>query len=180
MRAFLAVEPSGEALGELQRAVGALHAPGLHPVRELHLTLRFFGDIPEAKAAEMKSALRDVPGFGARLEGAGAFPDWRRPRVIWAGVGPKESWDALHREVDLRLQDLGFRSEPFTPHITLARVKEGFIPESDVTLNGMLLKAAFPVRELLLKRSVLGPDGQVHTLLWTAPLTTEGHPARSR
>jgi len=68
MRAFLAVEPSGEALGELQRAVGALHAPGLHPVRELHLTLRFFADIPEAKAAEMKSALRDVPGFGARLE----------------------------------------------------------------------------------------------------------------
>src|SRR3989344_4544352 len=108
MRAFLAVEPAGEALGELQRAVGALPAPGLHPVRELHLTLQFFADIAEAKAAEMKSALRDVPGFGARLEGAGAFPDWRRPRVIWAGVGPKESWGALHPTYHAGSRERGF------------------------------------------------------------------------
>src|SRR3989344_4544353 len=102
-----------------------------------------------------------------RVSGRG----WRARAHSRTGGGPGSSGRALARRK---------AGEPFTPHITLARVKEGFIPESDVTLNGMLLKAAFPVRELLLKRSVLGPDGQVHTLLWTAPLTTEGHPARSR
>lgn len=179
MRAFLAVEPSGGALEALQGLVGALgaHRNWLRPVKKehIHLTLRFFDDIPEAQAAAMKEALSaaGLKGFQAQLSSIGCFPKWKRPRIIWAGCSPEEEWKALHGTVEEKLAALGFPSDRrFHPHITLARVTgpaasgEQFESVKNLTVP----QEVFPVTELILKKSVLTPKGAEHAPSWEIAL----------
>ncbi len=177
MRAFLAVEPSGEAREALLLEVRSLSSQGrwLRPVGEdqLHLTLRFFADIPEGSSDEIREALSSagLRAFTTRLAGIGAFPDWRRPRVIWQDLSP-EGWDTLHRGVDDALAGIGLgRDERFSPHITLARVKMPGAPADVEAVRRIpLAGTGFPVEELLFKKSVLTPQGARHTTLWKLPL----------
>lgn len=177
MRAFLAVEPSGEAKEALLKAVRSLSSRKgwLRPVGEdqLHLTLRFFADIPEGRSEETREALSSagLRAFSTRLTGIGAFPDWRRPRVVWQGLSP-EGWDALHRGVDDALAGIGLgRDERFSPHITLARARMPGTPSEVEAVRRMpFSEVVFPVNELLFKRSVFTQQGAHHTLLWKLPL----------
>lgn len=96
----------------------------------LHLTLRFLGDIPENDLEELFEALReDLAGmqpFALEMTGMGAFPHWRHPRVVWAGCGDgAEDAVALAEAVENVCEDLGYERErrPFRPHVTLGRVK---------------------------------------------------------
>ncbi len=180
MRAFLAVEPSGEALGALQRIVGALEANKnwLRPVRrgQIHLTLRFFEDIPEAQAAAMKEALSGagLRGFQAQLTSIGCFPKWKRPRVIWVGCSPAEEWKTLHSAVEEKLAALGFPSDRrFHPHITLARVTGPAASEEqfESVKNFAIPATGFAVTELILKKSVLTPKGAEHAIAWKIALS---------
>lgn len=179
MRAFLAVEPSGEALGALQRIVGALEANKnwLRPVKrgQIHLTLRFFQDIPEAQAAAMKEALSGagLRGFQAQLTSIGCFPKWKRPRVIWVGCSPAEEWKALHGSIEEKLAALGFQKDlRFHPHITLARVTGPAASEEQFegVRNLAVPQEGFPVTELILKKSVLTPQGTEHATHWRVAL----------
>ena len=177
MRAFLAVEPQGEAREALLSAVRSLSSQRrwLRPVGEdqLHLTLRFFADIPEGSSEEIREALSSarLMAFTTRLAGSGAFPDWRKPRVVWQGLSP-EGWDDLHREVDGALAALGLGRDPrFSPHITLARVMMPGTPSDVEAVRHIPLAGIeFPVEELLFKKSVLTPLGARHTTLWKLPL----------
>lgn len=180
MRAFLAIEPSGKALSTLQGLVEALegHKGWLRPVKreQIHLTLRFFKDLPEAKAATMKNALSGtgLKGFTTQLQNIGCFPKWKRPRVIWVGCSAAEQWKALHSAVEEKLVSLGFeRDRRFHPHITIARVK-GPAPSQEQfesVKNLTVTKEEFPVTELILKKSILTPQGAEHTALWKIPLS---------
>lgn len=180
MRAFLAVEASGEALDSLRGLVGALgaHRNWLRPVQreQTHLTLRFFQDIPEAQAAAMKEALSaaGLKGFRAQLSGIGCFPKWKRPRVIWVGCSPAEGWKALHSAVEEKLAALGFPGDRrFHPHITLARVTGPAASEEqfESVKNLTVPQVGFPVTELVLKKSVLTPKGAEHTTAWKIALS---------
>lgn len=179
MRAFLAVEPSGEALGALQRIVGALdaHRNWLRPVKrgQIHLTLRFFQDIPEAQAAAMKEALSGagLRGFQAQLTSIGCFPKWKRPRVIWVGCSPTEGWKVLHSSIEEKLATLGFQKDlRFHPHITLARVTGPAASEEQFegVRNLAVPQEGFPATELILKKSVLTPQGAEHAIHWRVAL----------
>jgi RNA 2',3'-cyclic 3'-phosphodiesterase len=176
----------GEVIERLRPAARdvAWVAPG-----NLHLTLKFLGSVPEARIDAVAGALREASGdaspFEARLRGLGAFPSARRPRVVWAGVteGAADMIE-LARRVDAALAALGFpRDErPFSPHVTLGRVRE---PGRSPALTEALDSAAtrefgrMRVPSASLMRSELGPGGARYTELATVrlgrPVSDSGH-----
>lgn len=142
-----------------------------------HLTLRFLGETLPERVEAATAALAGVrfAAFDLEAGGGGFFPDARRPRVVWAGLsrgGPECA--ALARAVDQALAPLDFEPErrPFSPHLTLGRVKEGGRPEDWTRLLGELAKLAWPVarmERLVFWQSVLGPRGAAHTPLAEYP-----------
>lgn len=97
----------------------------------IHITIRFLGDLGDSGVARAGEAMRrGAEGFAAipaALGGLGAFPNLARPRVLWAGLAAgAEEATALARSVNGALQDAGFGrpDKPFRPHLTLARVRE--------------------------------------------------------
>jgi len=146
----------------------------------LHLTLKFLGSVPEERIDAVAGALReastDTSPFQARIRGLGAFPTARRPRVVWAGVtdGAPDMIE-LARRIDAALASLGFpRDErPFSPHVTLGRVRE---PGRNPALTEALGSAAtrefgqMRVPSASLMRSELNPRGARYTELATVRL----------
>ena len=99
------------------------------PTERLHFTIRFIGHVDAARVSAIRDAFAPAlrqPSFDAVVQGVGAFPDRRQPRVIWAGLtSGRREMVALSREVNARLAPLvsGY-DEELQPHLTLARVKE--------------------------------------------------------
>jgi len=98
----------------------------------LHVTLKFLGDVRAAEIARVCSAVQKgvsgVDPFDLEIRGAGAFPNAGRPRTVWLGAGEGEDeMVALHDAVEAPLAKLGFRREHrrFHPHVTLGRVRRG-------------------------------------------------------
>ncbi len=154
-------------------------------VENLHLTLKFLGEEPHTKVEKMRVSLRDgipelrLKPFSLSLKGIGVFPDWNRPRVIWVGVGEDGlgSLEILRDFVERTARKQGFRKEnkPFSPHITLGRVKFGKmepILKEKLRKSERELFGSFLVREVILMRSQLFPEGPVYTPL--ATFTLEG------
>jgi 2'-5' RNA ligase len=150
----------------------------------LHLTVKFLGQVDEGRSEAIIGALtRSVAGVGAfdtEVVGLGAFPSAARPRVVWAGVtvGASAMGD-LARRVDDALAALGFSREarPFSPHITLGRVRR---PERAPALTEALRGAAgrpfgrLRVARTSLMRSELSPRGARYTELAAASLGGAG------
>jgi len=148
----------------------------------LHFTLRFLGEISEPQLNRVRSAVRDasagIAPFRIVLASIGAFPSARRPQVLWAGIREGvEAMEELARRLDDALALERFPREPrgFTPHLTLARVK-------DARLWGDLSRV-LPVFEgedvgeqdvtsLLVMESVLRPQGPIYTPVEEVRLTT--------
>jgi 2'-5' RNA ligase len=110
------------ALGGLGRAVKAVDPD------QLHVTMKFLGSTPADRVPELSAALAEtrlVDAFDVALTGLGAFPNERRPSVIWAGLDPLDSLRAVATELESRIAPLGFPTEsrPFRPHVTLARIR---------------------------------------------------------
>lgn len=144
-------------------------------IENLHLTLQFLGRVPESQIAKISASLAGVAGrhapFEVAVAGAGAFPDERRPRVLWLGCDDAGGrLKALANEVRQAMTALGFRADEhgFTAHLTLGRVK---IARPDAALTRALdsiKKDAFGtlrVEALHLYQSQLHPDGSVYTKL---------------
>lgn len=140
----------------------------------LHLTLVFIGEVPEALVAAIKGALQRVSmrPFRVHLHGAGCFPSCSRPRVVWIGV--KEGSDEmveLYKKVSssLRNEGIGFEYErDYTPHLTIARVRSGRNVSKLVKYVESLTEEDFGwinVRELRLKKSTLTPRGPIYETL---------------
>lgn len=135
IRTFIAVELPEEVRENLARQIGLFknHAPLVKWSRpdNLHLTLRFLGDVKEPDLEElfdaMENAVDGIQPFALEVLGTGAFPNWRHPRVVWAGCGEgAEDAIALAEAVENACVDLGYEKEhrPFQPHLTLGRVKQ--------------------------------------------------------
>jgi 2'-5' RNA ligase len=138
MRLFVALEiPSTvrENLAVLLKSLRAV-SPQTRWVRpeNLHVTLKFIGEVPEAKFAAIRSALA-----GARSDqivtldfrGLGFFPNEKRPRVFWAGIEASPNLKDLAADIDRATEKLGIPREqrPFSPHLTLARFEPPGLPE---------------------------------------------------
>ena len=147
----------------------------------LHLTLKFLGDvdlldIPELSEA-VTGAVAELPPFEIEALAAGAFPDLHNPRTVWLGIGRgAEEMVELHGAVERALTTLGFRREQrrFRPHLTLGRVRGTGL--GNLELSERLGKLAdFPggmssVEEVVVFSSELGRDGSVYEVLATAAL----------
>lgn len=172
-RAFIAVDVRcGE---ELRKAIEELRGYGrpLKPVSPdiVHITLKFLGDtderiVPEIEAV-MRQAVADAPPFHINLIGTGVFPNARSPRVIWAGMQGAEPLVKLASSLDEGCGTLGFPREKraFSPHLTLARVREGHKPDLLGFLQDHQGKefGSFTVDRIKLKKSVLTPSGPIYS-----------------
>jgi RNA 2',3'-cyclic 3'-phosphodiesterase len=152
-----------------------------------HLTLRFLGEVPDSWLARISgavgSAVAPFAPFDLTLDGLGAFPDARSPRVVWVGVtNGRDDTIRLARAISDALGEAGVPDEPeaFVPHVTLFRVRS----PRDRDRARRLLDGAEPgpvprivrVREVLVKGSELTPNGPVHRTIERAPLTGSAPP----
>ncbi len=179
MRAFLALSLPAEVrstLAALQRQL-----QGEWPARtswaradQLHLTLRFLGEVEPSSARMLADALRPpltaLAPFSLTISGLGAFPSPSRPSVIWAGVAPCLDLFHLYLTINSIIDQIGFPSEekPFSPHLTLGRLRDRVrVPEGGRILSRHddAVLGVFPVRAVILFQSRLTSDGPIHTEL---------------
>ena len=171
MRLFAAVPITEPARGQIAQLLARLREPGwpLRLVHDqgLHLTMKFFGEVPPGRLEVIEEAVRAaVPGTGAlslQLAGIGAFPSFQRPRIIWVGLDAPPALELLQDRLERRAEAIGFPLEgtPFRPHVTLARVREGHrLPAGALEgLEGQYEAVSFLASELVLYESVLGRGG---------------------
>jgi 2'-5' RNA ligase len=185
-RLFVAIDLGDEARRALGEAQAVCRRADL-PVRWVdvagaHLTLKFLGETERAQGAPIGAALSAVAGRHRPLllstGTPGAFPNLRRPRVLWLGLtGALDRLAALQRDVDDALTGLGFPREtrPFSPHLTLGRVRDGarsLDAESLATAFAGVrhVAAPLPVESIRLMRSDLGQGRARYTTLLEVPL----------
>ena len=176
VRVFIAVplDPAlRDAAAGLRRHLNAT-ADALRwvPPGNLHLTLKFLGEIAERRLPKVADAVHEVARrtgpFTISLAGAGAFPSVRRPQVVWVGVGEgSESLVALARDLDAALHRMKFPRErrPFRPHLTVARARHaGPSPDLSGPLSdlGVLTVGIQAVDRLVVMESRLNPAGAIY------------------
>jgi 2'-5' RNA ligase len=141
---------------------------------QLHLTLRFIGEVDRPVANDIADALSglDFPPFSLRLSGVGRFDHGRRG-ALWAGVEPRDEVRALSRKVERACQTVGLEAErrAFHPHITLARWSKAE-PRLDSFIEryGDLKSDPWQVEDFILYESRLGRDGAHYEAVATYPL----------
>jgi 2'-5' RNA ligase len=176
MRLFVALSiPDIVAQGLLLTQGGV---PGAHwQTREqLHLTLRFIGEVDGREANDIDEALASIasPRFSMALKGAGEFGG-RKPHALWAGVSDRATLDHLNRKIETAMQRIGLPADPrkFTPHVTLARLRASPIDRVMVWLadHALLASPPFEVGEFKLYSSTLTPNGSVYVPESVYPLT---------
>jgi len=176
MRLFIAIELPDEvkrSLGRLQ-----VEVPGARwvPMEQIHLTLAFLGEVDDAGLQRLTEELATIqaPGLELRFCGTGCFPDRRRPRVLWVGLEPEPLLSSLASLVRKALLACSIPQEdrPFSPHITLARLKFPAVREVAPFLDQPPKQQLPPVavREFILFQSSLTPKGAIHTPLRRFPL----------
>ena len=187
MRLFLAINPQPEVRRAVIEATSALRAaaPTLNWMDEsrVHLTLKFLGEQEDAVIEPLGEALDRVAGrhrqFSMRIGDVGAFPNFRRARVVWMGVERESRLELLHHDVEQACEGLGFEVEgrAFRPHLTLARVRERTAEEELRRLSRASRRVDFDcetdVHAIELMRSNPEPGGsryeQLHSAVLRAP-----------
>ncbi len=170
MREFIALELNKEAIEELERVKKLIEDAGLVEARfvareNMHLTLRFLGDITEKEEGMVRAALGSVnmKKFEAKLGNIGVFGKGRDVRVIWAALTGEEIFN-LWDKIRFAIADLFKEEEKFESHVTIARVKNiedkkklfEFLNKADVK------KIEFDISDFVLKRSTLTDRGPVY------------------
>ena len=199
IRAFLAVELSRELRAELatvqQELKRRIEPEMKRDMRiswarpaSIHLTLKFLGDMDEQVIDSLRAALEQAIGsqivVNVPFERLGAFPRPQSPRVLW--VGPSENWEKgaeakriaeIHGAIEQACEGLSFLHEtkPFSPHLTLARIKVGERQVGVVLAKGGALDqplslGSLAVESVVLMKSELKPTGSVYTKLWDVRL----------
>jgi len=138
----------------------------------LHLTLKFLGDVDGAREPGLRDAVGQVGNDGRpvtlHIEGFGVFPDFKRPRVVWAGVTPEPALELLQHRVEQVFAPLGFPSEAkaFRPHLTLGRAKRDARPGDfaglEEALGGIVFSETVVVPDVDLMESTLQSGGAVY------------------
>jgi 2'-5' RNA ligase len=178
IRAFLAIDLPETLRPGLALAQGELkksHADVRWvPQGNIHITLKFFGNLPDAAVPPIIAAARQAASQQAPLSlevlGAGAFPSSRSPRVVWLGLGGDLlPLSQFFYRLEKAFAQLGYPPEgrAFNPHLTLGRVRS---PEGRAQLSRAIEKLVvawppFQVREIILYQSVLSPKGSTYTPL---------------
>lgn len=191
IRAFIAINISREIeqrlkviSGDLQQSLRGVPIRWV-PIENIHLTLKFLGDVSTANLDLLKKMLEreaaDHPPFEFSVGELGAFPSIRRPRVIWVSVQAPQELLALQHGIDAETARLGYPREdrPFSPHLTLGRVSRGATHDDTRKISDVLsiykvgYIGAAQVNAVHLYRSDLKPSGAFYTAIYSAPLSVE-------
>lgn len=186
IRAFIAVDLDDPVIEKICHVVEILKSR-ITEIRwlrkeNLHLTLKFLGNIAESQVEPIAAALRHPLGLFSpctiSAKGLGVFPDFRRPKILWVGL-TGDQLVQLAAEIESALMPLGFTPENrvFTPHLTIARWREGSRPAKNLrqeidSLNDFEFGAC-AVRQIVLFQSVLKPEGASYSELRTIQLGAE-------
>jgi len=138
----------------------------------IHITLKFLGEVAPEREGELIRSLGDA-SRGAKpvtlvVQGAGAFPDPRRPRVFWAGMASEPAIELLANAVERVFEPLGFPTEAraFRPHLTVGRAardaRSADFAGVAEALNDLAVEASAVLDGVDLMKSVLRPDGAVY------------------
>ncbi len=176
-RLFVALRPPTAIRGRLLGAMGGVPGARWQDDAQLHMTLRYIGEV-EPHAAEdvalVLGSVRHAP-VELRLDGCGVFDDSRgRPNAIWAGVSPREPLAALHRKVDAAIVRAGLEPErrAYLPHITLARMSGSAGPvDRWLAEHAALASEPFAIDAMVLYESRLGHGGASYEPVALYPLT---------
>jgi RNA 2',3'-cyclic 3'-phosphodiesterase len=186
IRAFIAVDLDDPVIEKICSVVEILKSR-ITEIRwlrkeNLHLTLKFLGNIAESQVEPIATALRHPLGLfspcNISAKGLGVFPDFRRPKILWVGL-TGDQLVQLTAEIESALMPLGFTPEnrAFTPHLTIGRWREGNRPAKNLrqkigSLNDFEFGAC-AVRQIVLFQSVLKPEGASYSELRTIQLGAE-------
>ena len=191
IRAFVALEMPDEVRRDLDEISFRLRKDLANvplrwvPVENMHLTLKFLGDVLREQLQAITEILREKTGNLApiqlSLDGLGAFPNLQRPRVLWIGIDFPDTLKTFQRDLENQFAALGFSHEnrSFAPHLTLARVR-GHARTADLARIREILEAApkpAPTHaiadKITLFRSELKPSGSVYNALSQFVLTNK-------
>jgi 2'-5' RNA ligase len=179
VRAFLSIDIDDQALlsrvEQIQQKLDPQAAKmKLVEIDNIHFTLYFFGDTPIERIHKIKENLEmiKIVPFEITISGVGAFPNKRRPRVIWVGVTQNEQQvQDLKLEIDSLLKDIGYQPErrKYTPHATIARVRH--VKDTGKIVNNLEELAnesigTMTVSGFNMMKSTLTPTGPVYDILW--------------
>ena len=184
MRSFIAIEISNTVRSELGSFQKDLRDTGaqvrwVRPTT-MHLTLAFLGEVPEPGLDHIRAAMdlstEDTPALHLDVTGAGTFGSRRSPRILWAGLrGDVEGLQVLQGKLAEALRTAGFETEdrPFSPHITLGRIRGR--RNLDAMMERIKNAADHPfgtieATAITLFESDLRPEGALHTPIYHAHL----------
>lgn len=182
IRAFIAIPLPSEIKTELNTIIQKFKAQQILGVRwvvveNIHLTLKFLGDTSAVDLAQLTKFLQAEgathPSFSVEVVGIGAFPNPRRPRIIWVGLQAPAVLNDLVAGIESAAVNIGIQPEhrPFSPHLTLGRVKKYASPTDLQNLSAALdsikvgTAGVFNVNQFTLFRSDLRPQGPLYSVL---------------
>jgi len=168
LRLFVAITPPESIRQRLKLLSAGVPKAKWSKLENLHLTLRFIGDVDGRTFGDIVDGLGQVsvPTFALQIAGVGQFGEGHRVDTLWAGVKPNEALTRLQGKIETALQRLGLEPErrKFHPHVTLARLRGA--PEARVAQfladNAPLLSPPFPVEQYVLFSSYLARSGAIH------------------
>ena len=181
IRTFIALPIPDDLKKCLEDAISSLRSrnSSVRWVRpeNIHLTIKFLGHISEdlvkPMSMELDKTLEHYGEMDLTLSGLGVFPNIRRPRVVWAGLeGDTEQLVKMALSVDATCAGLGIHKDkrPFSPHITLGRLKVPSMIDLDIHLR----RKSYRAKEVVFYRSELLPQGARYTVLHTSNLGHKG------
>jgi 2'-5' RNA ligase len=177
MRLFVALEIPCVVRDNLATLINDLRtaAPKARWVRpeNIHVTLKFIGEVPPEKVADIRGALSGVSSEHAAelsFHGLGFFPNAKRPSVLWAGIDASPNLQSLAGDIERSLEKIGLPREqrPFVPHLTIARFQPPRIPEqlhSAIAQSSGREFGSLLTDEFHLIESKLKPSGAEYTTL---------------
>jgi len=181
MRLFIALDLAGEVVRNLESFVARLKPSArIHwsPPANLHVTTKFIGEFAENRLPELQATLTGMPErppIEVAVGKVGFFPNERSPRVFWCGIAAP-GLEALAADTDRATSSVGVAKEerPYSPHLTLARIKEridlGSLHQA-IGAAPSLDFGRFTARSFFLYRSQLSPTGSVYTKLAEFPFS---------
>lgn len=166
-RLFIAIRPPAEIRARLLSLPGSIAGARWQDDMQLHLTLRFIGEVGPHQAQDVADALDLIhfAPFSIALAGLGQFERKGRVDTIWAGVQPRDALAQLHKKVDRACVLAGLPAEEraYLPHITLARLSRTAGPtRAFLEQNAGLSSQPFPIDSFALFESHLGQSGAVY------------------
>lgn len=168
-RLFVGVPLPEDVRLRLDGLCGGVPGARWMPAENFHITLRFIGDVPGDMAEEVGYALAQVrpKRFDIELTGAGHFSSGNEVRVLWAGVRKSAELMALHERVDNTLRRLGLPDEQrrFTPHITLAKLRDANLPKVQewLAVNSLFRAGPLTIDQFVLYSSYRQSTGSIYT-----------------